>query len=820
MTAVPMNKRETDAMLTTKSALAKLLATENIRVVHDPRAKTAGFDVKSRTLLLPVWEGVTVDLYDLFVGHEVGHAKYTRMDDWGGDIDALAQKHFGKKWKAARGIVQNVLNILEDPRIEKLMKRAYPGLVAPFARGYAELWQRDFFGQRDLLSTIPNDPAQLKVIKFLDRVNMHFKAGHHAAIYFAPDELPIVERVAALETWADVRDLADELIADLKEKLEDMLSEQPKTNPPPKKSKSQDTEESDEDASDGDSAGEAGDDSDESDEEQSGEDDATAPGGKSGEDDEGETESETESGAGDASDAEDGETKEDGKSKGETKSSDSEEPSEGQPGTQTSASEDEVLDDLMEELTTKSDKALSEKAETLASTNIGYFKFTLPKFEESAIVHDYKRVLHEHEISLAAQVAYENGNRWGRNTTTKAKIDGATRWVSRFRVNEKKNISYMVKEFDLKKAAASHAREMVAKSGRLDMSKLHAYKYSDDLFRRNLIQNKGQSHGLVFLLDFSGSMGQTVGKLMSSIISMTLFCRQVNIPFDVYLFTDAYHCPPNSKYAAQEATLGGRSGQFYHYSRPSDLILENHRLRNILSSRMSLKEYNQALIHARLLGQSAINCEPMGGTPLLSSLFVMRDVVEKFKSAHRLDVVSLFVMTDGDANPLGSTFGNVPMNSGFSGYTSPKASYVVVEDPRTGKEFVKKVKGGVTTSLTSNLVELSLKMIKETSNCNTIGYFIGGADNVDYRMSFPDNQSRSAARALFYKQGFVSGKQNGYDEYFLISPRALESNQDKFSSVKTDPTDAAAEFARFNERKGYTRSILKGIVNRICSQGL
>jgi hypothetical protein len=809
MTPAVSNKKETDALLTTKSALAKLLATENIRIVHDPRAKTAGFDVKNRVLLLPVWEGVTVDLYDLFVGHEVGHAKYTREDEWGGDIDALAQKHFGKKWKSALGVVHNVLNILEDPRIEKLMKRLYPGLTASFARGYAELWSRDFFGQRDLLATMPNDPAQVKKIKFLDRVNMHFKAGHHAAIYFSEDELPIVERIAALETWEDVRALADELIADIKDKLED-LPEQPKQPKPPQSDQS---EESDEEAGDGESMGES-DDSEESEDE--GEESDEGDAGKS-DAESAETDEESEDGnEGEGADStEEGEEANSGKST-ETEASSSDEPQDGKSGERTKAAEeDKALDALMDELSTKTDKALAEAAAELATDEVGYFKFTLPKPKHSVIVHDYKRVMEEHAISIAGQIEREKRYSYSKNTLEN-KVDGATRWVTRFRTTEKKNISYMVKEFDLKKAAASHAREMSAKSGRLDMSKLHAYKYSDDLFRRNLVQNKGQSHGLVFLLDFSGSMSNTVSKLMSSIISMTLFCRQVNIPFDVYLFTDGYGCPSGSKYGMEES---GLRGAFYDYSRPSDLVLENHRLRNILSSRMSLKEFNQALINARLIGQTAIPCEAMGGTPLLSSLFVMRDVVEKFKATHKLDVVSLFVMTDGDANPLGATHGNLPMGSSSYG-RSPKSSYVIVEDPITRKEYAKKVKGGVTTNLTSTLVELALKMIKETSNCNTIGYFMGGADNIDYRMSFADTQARQNARAKFYKEGYVAGKQNGYDEYFLISPRTLESNQEKFSSVSTGADDAAAEFARFNERKGYTRSILKGIVNRICSQGI
>ena len=58
-----------------KSQLAKLLATENISMRHEPNSKTAYFDVKKRELILPVWQNISEDLYDMLVVHEVGHAE-------------------------------------------------------------------------------------------------------------------------------------------------------------------------------------------------------------------------------------------------------------------------------------------------------------------------------------------------------------------------------------------------------------------------------------------------------------------------------------------------------------------------------------------------------------------------------------------------------------------------------------------------------------------------------------------------------------------------------------------------------------------------
>ena len=64
-----------------KSQLAKLLATEDLVVEHK-KVETACFNVHTRVLTLPMWEKASGTVYDLLVGHEVGHALYTPDEDW------------------------------------------------------------------------------------------------------------------------------------------------------------------------------------------------------------------------------------------------------------------------------------------------------------------------------------------------------------------------------------------------------------------------------------------------------------------------------------------------------------------------------------------------------------------------------------------------------------------------------------------------------------------------------------------------------------------------------------------------------------------
>ena len=109
-----------------KSQLAKLLATEDLVVEHR-NLETAQFDVHNRVLTLPLWDQASSIVYDMLVGHEVGHALFTPDED------------------PPKGIPHQFINIVEDARIEKLMKRKYLGLAKTFYKGYSELCEQDFF---------------------------------------------------------------------------------------------------------------------------------------------------------------------------------------------------------------------------------------------------------------------------------------------------------------------------------------------------------------------------------------------------------------------------------------------------------------------------------------------------------------------------------------------------------------------------------------------------------------------------------------------------------------------------------------------------
>lgn len=164
-----------------KSHLARLLAKENIEIRHG-EYKTAFFDVEKRVLGLPLWKDRGTDVYDLLVGHEVGHALYTPKEGWHESVVKL-------------GVPRAFVNVIEDIRIEKKIQRTYPGLVGSFQRGYKQLVQENFFD---------TEGKDLEEYGILDRLNLKAKCGQLIPVEFSDDEMPIVSKAMDVETWDDV----------------------------------------------------------------------------------------------------------------------------------------------------------------------------------------------------------------------------------------------------------------------------------------------------------------------------------------------------------------------------------------------------------------------------------------------------------------------------------------------------------------------------------------------------------------------------------------------------------------------------------------
>jgi len=181
-----------------KSMLARLLATENISVVHQ-NIPTAFFDLKTRSLHLPMWSNASGSLYDMLVGHEVAHALYTPAAGWRSAIDSVAAAT-----GCSKDTAKQYLNIVEDARIERMIQSKFRGLKSDFIAAYKTLMEREFFG----------DLSDIGSLNLADRFNLHYKCGIHAGVIvrFTAEEQTLVSRGETTATWEDVVALATDMI--------------------------------------------------------------------------------------------------------------------------------------------------------------------------------------------------------------------------------------------------------------------------------------------------------------------------------------------------------------------------------------------------------------------------------------------------------------------------------------------------------------------------------------------------------------------------------------------------------------------------------
>ena len=181
---------------------ARLLAAENLAVVHDASAETASFDLDSRVLTLPVWDTMSGHVYDMLVSHEVSHALNTPLEGWKKELDAAG---------ANASLVQHYINVVEDVRIERMIQAKFPGLRPDYKAG--RQWMKDNI-MGDVLADVANGKAHS-----IDHVNL-FAKGMLDATDLTADEMAMYDRCYACETFDEVVTLAKEFLAELPEQEE------------------------------------------------------------------------------------------------------------------------------------------------------------------------------------------------------------------------------------------------------------------------------------------------------------------------------------------------------------------------------------------------------------------------------------------------------------------------------------------------------------------------------------------------------------------------------------------------------------------------
>ena len=763
--------------LEVKSNLAKLLANENITIQHN-NVKTASFDVKNRVLTLPIFKEKSGDVYDMLIAHECAHALWTPYEQWQGIDNAELRSY---------------VNVLEDCRIDLLIQAKYPGVVRNYQNGFDILEKQNFFG-------ITGKDIN-KEFMIIDKINLRSKSLQRMPFIFTPEDNLWLAKVDALKTFDDVLVLAKELLDWQKEQVEQMQKLPDFDSHPLAQSYDLADDEDDfddyDDEQDGDGNGEGnGSDTKESDDDADEKNDFNNFGDQKADDEK----DSNQSGEGQSNNNVDKE-----ESKGEAKKF-----AKGAGG-----------DGSMKQLKSITDDSFNQKQEELQdkkSRGFRYGKIPTPNLGKDGNLTSWKTFLSDMEKYKVKSLTGYSG--------TKSYVEYLDREFKKFTKENKKTVMYLVKEFEMKKAATAYKRASTDKTGIIDPLKLPQYQYNEDIFKKLTIIPDGKNHGMMMLLDWSGSMSDVLFNTVKQLINLVEFCRKVNIPFEVYFFTSE-----RSSYEEEKTTKG-----FNHKN--GDWFFEDFHLVNCLSHRMNKKQADLALKTLFHMGmyfddrytwnrRNAFDQDAdalaasnsygipnkyyLGNTPLNESLIYMDKLIQMFRKKYGIEKMTFITLTDGAGNsPRGKIYG-----SNVDSYSDEE--YYRQKVYQIGKsKFV-----GSYGDFTNNL----LTHLQKEHKCNVIGFYVIKRvkrwDIEKYINNYKDYSDKinqyNKLRKELTRDKAIAVNADGYNKFFILDGKKLAVESFEMDNVEIKK-GTPSEFKRIFGKSMANRLVSRVVLNKFIKE--
>ena len=362
-----------------------------------------------------------------------------------------------------------------------------------------------------------------------------------------------------------------------------------------------------------------------------------------------------------------------------------------------------------------------------------------------------------------------------------------------FIAHSKPVVNVLVKAFEMRKSADAARRVQIHKSGVLDTVKMMNYKWSEDIFRRTSTVRDGKNHGLVMFLDWSGSMADSLIETIEQLIQLSMFCRKVNIPFEVYAFS------------SMAPALFGKGSSSYKNTNDNHNHYSNFTLLNFLSSKMNRQQFDAALLNVyalamandydsdiRLYGSGNFG---LGSTPLNEALLAAMTIVPEFQKANRIQVVNTVFLTDGAGN----------------GWLIPRQG--TVRFP--GDRLPIRVDGRSATRLFADV-------LRERTGSNIVNFFLANWQPARFeRMAwsyFRDDKKIAAAAETWRKDNYAIGDRDddGWDEQYLIRTRRVENTDISLIDDKASSTKKKNAFLKSLGAKMTSRVVLNRFIDMIA----
>ena len=356
-----------------------------------------------------------------------------------------------------------------------------------------------------------------------------------------------------------------------------------------------------------------------------------------------------------------------------------------------------------------------------------------------------------------------------------------------FKNENKKTVMYLVKEFEMKKAATAYKRSSTDKTGTIDPLKLKDYKFSDDIFKRLTILPDAKNHGMIMLLDWSGSMCDSIKQTTEQLMNLVWFCQKVNIPYEVYFFTSEIG------ESAWSIDIKKQGDVVFDY-KYGDAIMDKCHLVCIAKNGMKKTKLDESLMYiwsmalsyhgryssnigGRMWEGDNFNCPSeyyLGSTPLNQAIVALNEMIPVFKNKNKIEKMSVITLTDGGANwCFGSTMGDDGKSDTVHGSTPVikvgKKSYM--NNPKNERFY-----------RSEEYTAILLDIIRQRHGVSTIGFFVTKKlrtwDMDSFIGKYKDyddkEKKRSAIRTSMTKNKFALVEQPGYSKYFLLNGKTMK----------------------------------------------
>jgi len=686
--------------------------------------------------------------------------------------------------------LRTYVNVLEDTRIDKKIQKKYPGVVRNYINGFDILEKQNFFGM--------NNKDLNKELMLIDKINLRSKSSNRIPFIFTPDNNNWLAKVDAIKTFADVVRVAKELLNWQKKQVEQMKKLPDFDEHPLIKN----YELSDEDTTDAEDSKDITD--------------------QLSDEDKKDLQDEIN----DKRDSEEKGTDNDlkDKEKEEEKKSEATQHAKGADG-----------DPTPKKLKAITNESFEQKKEQLLDKKTSYVYGTLPKPNLKQCLVSYKTFINDFRKHINESMqSYPEG-------TIEYK-----RWLldkfKKFRTENKKTVMYLVKEFEMKKAASAYKRASTDKTGVIDPLKLKNYKFSEDIFKRMTIIPDGKNHGMIMLLDWSGSMSDCIADTVNQLINLVEFTRKVNIPFEVYFFTS-------------ERDSSEKEKPYWNY-KYGDFAFDEFKLVNCVSHRMKKNEFEEALLYlfhmAKDYDQRWGRRDSMeypkgnnynipdkyylGNTPLNEALIVMNNLIPEFQNKYKVEKLTFITLTDGGANSFRhNQIIPIPEKP-----TKRIDEYDIKDAKAKGHTYIKrsidysskvvithKNKKIVLTDgwYGSAMTDTLLDMIKKDYKPTIVGFYIVKRirrwDMDRFIGAYTDYEDKEKKRMKMLKQfrteNAADVKQNGYDKYFLLNGKKMHIENFNLQDA-TIKKGTGAELKRIFGKSMKNRLVSRVVLNKFIAE--